>query len=313
MSDASVDSVLSESARRWVLRLASGEMSADDMRALRQWLSSNPEHRRAFESARSAWRQIESLRTRVGSSLPAAAKAGDRRRGAFLVGGLAAACLALFVWMGNPIVWLKADHATDVGEIAQITLPDGSTAILDTNSALAVHYVAGERAIELLKGQAWLDVKPDRENPFRVHSGADVAEAVGTAFSVSRTGGEFAVRVTKGLVAVSAHGRAEPLYVGAGRCLCSSETGVAAFDEHLDLEWRDRRIAIENLPFEAALAELDRYRPGRIVLLSKRTAHARVSAVLSMDGLDHGLNDLARMQGLRMTYLTPYLVLLTEK
>ncbi|MFC4313740.1 FecR family protein [Steroidobacter flavus] len=310
MSDASVDSVLSESARRWVLRLASGEMSADDMRTLKQWLS-NPEHRRAFESARSAWRQVESLRERVGSSLPAAAKAGDRRRNATLVGGLAAACLALFIWLGNPIIWWKADHATEVGEIAKVTLPDGSTAILDTNSALAVHHVAGERAIELLKGQAWFDVKPDRDNPFRVHAGTDIAEAVGTAFSVSRTDDTFAVRVTKGLVAVSTHDKPEPIHVGAGRCACSSE--IVAFDEHIDLEWREQRIVIENMPFEDALAELDRYRPGRIVLLGKRTARAHVSAVLSLEGLDHGLNNLARMQGLRMTYLTPYLVLLTEK
>jgi transmembrane sensor len=67
---------------------------------------------------------------------------------------------------------------------------------------------------------------------------------------------------------------------------------------------------IDDMPLGAAIAELNRYRSGRIILLDRTHSDAHVSGVFVVDQLDQGLAGLAATQGLSVTHLTPYLVFL---
>ncbi len=94
--------------------------------------------------------------------------------------------------------WQSRDHAlrselsrhnlvytTENGERATVTLPDGSTVILNVGSRLSVgaDYAIGSRTVRLA-GEAIFDVLPDAESPFTVLAGPSTTRVLGTRFLV---------------------------------------------------------------------------------------------------------------------------------
>lgn len=313
-----------EVARGWVARLASGDITEAQMLELRRWLAEDSRHQAAFAHEKASWRQMGPARERLAGSLrlplagvlrPAQrARSIARLRGvAWASSGLLAVCLILVALFGNPLIRLRADYATGVGQVATIQLPDGSTAILNTDTAIAVSFQKGARQLSLLKGEAWFDVKSDRTRPFRVDAGSGVAEAVGTAFSVARREDGMTVRVTEGVVALGRRAGNEAIHIRAGMQVSTStsrtQPSLLAFDPDIALAWRDRRVVIEDQTLSSALNELDRYRRGGILLLAASHADTHVSGTLSLDRLDHGIEGLASTQGLAVTHVTPYLAI----
>jgi transmembrane sensor len=322
------DDARREVARDFILCLASGDITDRQMAALQVWLAADRAHREVFEAERAVWRALAPLRAPLAGSLafrvPVAARhrplpAPLRSVGWAAAAAALAACLLFFIVTGDVITRLRADHATGIGEVAQFALPDGSIAMLNTDSAISVHFTGLERRIDLLRGEAWFKVRKDASHPFRVHARDGIAEAVGTAFGVRRGDDQVTVAVTEGVVAVSATEQAHP---GEGQSLKLS-AGLAAsyasghapgsatvFDPAVALAWRTRHIVIDDMPLNTAIAELNRYRSGRIILLDGSHGDAHVSGVFAVDQLDQGLAGLAATQGLSVTHVTPYLVLL---
>ena len=68
-------------------------------------------------------------------------------------------------------------------------------------------------------------------------------------------------------------------------------------------------IAIRNLPLAAALAEIGRYRPGRIVLLGNGARYTPVTARLSLSDVEGGIDALAATHGLTVTRVTDLLLI----
>lgn len=71
------------------------------------------------------------------------------------------------------------------GNIQKIVLPDGSTVWLNDNSQIAYYSnFAGNRTIELKKGEAFFEVRKDAAHPFTVQSNNVSTTVKGTSFSV---------------------------------------------------------------------------------------------------------------------------------
>jgi transmembrane sensor len=324
----SADAARREVAREFVLCLASGEITHEQMAALRRWLAGGRDNQAAFEAERAVWRALTLLRISLARSLarrePAAGRRGllstpCRRAGWAVAAAALAACLMFFIVSGDVITRLRADHSTGIGEVARFTLPDGSIAMLNTDSAISVHFAGAERRIDLLGGEAWFKVRKDAVHPFRVYARDGITEAVGTAFGVRSSDDQVTISVTEGVVTVTApeqnrpvEPQSEKLAAGLQASYVSGHgpSDASAFDPLVALAWRTRHIVIDDMPLDAAIAELNRYRRGRIVLMDTSHSDAHVSGVFAVDQLDQGLAGLAATQGLSVTYLTPYLVIL---
>ncbi|MBV1687712.1 FecR domain-containing protein [Novosphingobium sp. G106] len=97
---------------------------------------------------------------------------------------------------------------TQIGEIRQFRLADGSVATLDTDSVLLVSLRGGSRDLTLIKGRARFFVAHEKR-PFLVTAGGGTVRAVGTVFDVNLgSGGRVDVRLLKGVVLVDVTGRA---------------------------------------------------------------------------------------------------------
>jgi len=325
-----------EAARAWIVRLASGDMTEAELARLKAWLAESESHQAAFAEARAFWqdlaalepafRRAEAAAPRKRRFWPARGLAGGsaRVRRATLPAVLAlAACLTVALVLpqaaGLLSVSLRADHASGAAATLEVTLPDGSLALLDRGSALALHFDDGQRRVELLRGAAFFQVRPDPARPFRVQAGGGISEAVGTAYAVRLSDEGVRVTVTEGRVAVSAAApekaaAAETEVLGPGEALRYLVEGApgrrVALDADRALAWRDGRVIFVARPLKEALAELERYRRGRIVLLADGRRLQPVSGVIDLDRLDEGLAALAATHGLRVTEVTPFLTVL---
>ncbi|KZD07849.1 FecR family protein [Oceanibaculum pacificum] len=309
-TDPSPDSA-AETAHGWVVRLASGEMTHADMAALRDWLDRDAAHRLAFEEARATWRMAAGLR----QDFATATQPAPAQRFIRWAAGMAAAALVALALFSDPLTALRADASTAVGEQRRLVLDDGSTVHLNTDSAIAVRFAATERRIELLRGEAYFEVAPNPDRPFIVAALDGTARAVGTAFSVRESGDRVSVAVSEGKVSVTAPaqgadsvllGPGEQARYGAGQV--ARVAGGVAPDSVA--AWRGGRIVFDGLPFTAAVAELDRYLPGAIVIAGALPAARPVSGVFATDALDGAVDALAQTQGLRVLRVTRYLTIL---
>lgn len=309
-------SSLVNQAEYWVVRLASGAITPGEMATFETWLSASPDHRAAFDRERRLWQSLEGQEAAFAGAPPprrlrmprrSAGRAWVRRHPVRTALGTMAASLALLLAAPDVMIHLRADAIADVGKTRTLALPDGSTAMLDSGAAVAVHYDKRERRIELLRGGAWFDVKHGDARPFRVAALGGVTEDIGTAFEVSQQGDMVHVGVTAGVVRVSSlEGGSGKIVRQLGRVRYArggpvqgmepgTATGIAA--------WRRGLIVIQNRPIGEAIAEVARYRPGMTINLADTSGTAPVSGVFRTDAPDEALQTLASMAGLRVAAL----------
>jgi transmembrane sensor len=309
------EDTMSEQAQHWVVRLASGDVTAEELAAFEAWLARSDAHARAFADERTFWRRLSPLGETF-DRLDGEAKIGQPRRRVAAITALAlAACLIAYVSGPSLATWVQADYVSGFDRVVSVSLPDGSRATLNRDSAIRVDFASAARRVTLLRGEVYVEVEPDAAHPFRVAAGQGVSEALGTAYAVRRVDGRTQVAVTEGRVAVT--GAAEPgvsisLFAGEGVRYADGRFLGAKFAVNGDdaLAWRQDRIVFVDRPLRDALSELERYHRGRIVLLGGSRAYRPVSGVIDLQKLEDGITALAATHGLTAVHLTPYLTVL---
>jgi len=142
-----------------------------------------------------------------------------RRKGALalaasvLLGAVALAGMFAFIDMRegavaetNVVVAAPSTYETAIGQQSTVTLPDGSTVILNTNTLIEISYSASFRNVYLQRGEGYFEVRKDVSRPFRVHVDTRIVEATGTAFTVQRMEQRgIEVTVTEGSVNLRLH------------------------------------------------------------------------------------------------------------
>jgi transmembrane sensor len=300
-SDASeeADDPVHEEAALWVARLSSADATEADRSAFEAWRAADPARAEAFAEME-AWR-----RTMQRAPDP-------RRRGPPKGLAALAAALGLGALLADPLSWvdrMRADAWTGRGGIETTLLPDGSRADLNTDTALALRFTDGERGVALLRGEAVFDVVPDPGRPFVVRGNGVQARAVGTRFFV-RIDGAVPVGVAEGRVDV-ATGTGETRLRAGEVAVRSADSGLVARTDDVarTIAWREGKLTVSGQSLAHVLSELERYRRGRILLTDSTLGGRRFSGTLDLRDTDAALDVLAAAMGLRLTRLTPLLVL----
>jgi transmembrane sensor len=188
-----------EQACLWLAKLDSGAKDID-YDALKRWLNESPAHLEVLLEMADLWDQTSVL-SELSEVFPLASPA--KRPGTVLwskgATALAAsvilACVLGLSWLMRVNEQQSADqialeapafYETQVGQQSDVTLPDGSHVLLNTNSLMEITFSDHERRVYLRRGEGLFTVAKDKTRPFRVFAGQRVVEAVGTAFSVQR-------------------------------------------------------------------------------------------------------------------------------
>jgi len=243
----------------WIARLHGDERDRELEDAVRQWLQASPLNARAFELATEVWDDAANLRRLVPLSVsrPAPRRHISVALAATLIMALAAvAILALYLYPDGV--------RTGVGEQRMLTLNDGTRVYLNTATHIYIHYDRHSRRVELESGEALFDVAKATDRPFRVTAGDGQVTALGTSFVVRREEQRLAVTLVEGKVTVN-----QTFTLTAGERLTLAP-GEAARLDMPSLEkataWRRGQVILDDTPLVAAVAEMNRYSPIKLVI-----------------------------------------------
>jgi transmembrane sensor len=209
---------------------------------------------------------------------------------------------------------LQSDYHTATGEQRQNALAGGSRLLLNTDSAVTVDVEGDERRVQLLRGEVFFEVAHAPQRPFWVVAGDARARVTGTAFSVGRSKDGVTITVAEGRVETSTQTYPEqitPLTPGESTHYEGQRLAyVQATDVQRTLAWRHGQMVFVQATLAEVVEQINRYRPGRLIITDNQLKNRPITAVFSMYRLDDAVTALERTFGIRARRLTDYLVLL---
>ncbi|HVZ07813.1 FecR family protein [Rhodopila sp.] len=310
------DDRLGSEARAWLVRLTSGEATDADAWQFGVWRQQSPRHEAAYRDATRLWRALAPVAH--GQMLLDRAARGRRVRRRALIGTAAAAAAAgaALVIGGQRLQRvpslgaLMAQYRTGTGEQRRVTLEDGSVVEMNTRTSLTARFSDAERRLDLVEGEALFTVRPESGRPFVVSAAGGETRALGTVFDVRI--GDAAVQVTclSGRVAVE---RLQHVELWPGQQVTYSSQGlgdIVTVTPDLVDGWRRGVLVFRDAPLREVVAELNRYRPGLIVLIGGVETERHVSGVFHLDRLDEVLAQIERIGHVQAMSLPGRIILL---
>jgi transmembrane sensor len=201
------------------------------------------------------------------------------KRGWAPVLGVPAAALAILLvgfmvhWPGGrELFGLNESYETAHREHRSLRLADGSSVLLNTESAVRIRFTRTERVVEVVRGQAFFKVAHDARRRFRVAVGGADVLALSTQFDVYARGKTTLVTVVEGQIAVFS-GHAPPPLLGAVPVVggltvraiqqVRIESGVVsgqpvAVDVHRVEAWLHDQIVFDQRPLGEVAEEFNR-------------------------------------------------------
>ncbi|WP_422099378.1 FecR domain-containing protein [Variovorax sp.] len=318
-------------AIQWFVQLSSGVQGAGDQAAFDAWHRAHADHARAWQRLQGMHAPLQAAQARVApalarAALRQAATVSSRRRAlktlAWAGAGGGAVLLAQRQWSdGGPLAGALADARTAVGERRQLRLPDGTQLLLNTATSVDIRFDVRERRLLLHAGEIQVSTARDGQGrPFVVATRDGTLVPVGTRFVVRRIASDGVedgtlLSVSEGAVqvrtALQAAGQA-PTLVPAGRQLRFTREGIGApatLDESAS-SWTAGMLTAEGMRLADFVAELDRYRPGRL-RCAPEVAQLRITGSWPLDGdapTERVLASLERQLPVRVSRLTRYWV-----
>jgi transmembrane sensor len=288
----------------WLVRRRSA--STDVSAAFEAWLEQAPDNADAYAEVERAWSAValagddpELIDLRQSVS----ARAAQPRRA--IAAGLVAALLGLSALGAYQLAAPKAladqSFRTGVGQQATVTLPDGTSVTLNTDTVVRTRADEGRRLVYLERGQAYFKVAKDRRHPFVVTAAGRTVTALGTAFDVRVDGRELKVVLVEGRVRVESikpaglANQTAPQQgvlateMGPGSQLVAPDDAdwrVTRTDTARETSWLHGQIVIDDKPLREVVEELNRYSERKVVLVDARLGDAHLSGIFRPGDLE---------------------------
>jgi transmembrane sensor len=281
----------------WLLRIRSENCPETERHAFNSWLEESAGHRQAYETVLAQWEWMEPFKAMNFPARDAALRyrAKSPRR-LFIYSAAATLLLAMGLTALMPNGWLGIPHTyvAEKGEHQTVTLADGSSIELNTESEVRVHFNRWQRSVEIIKGEAFFTVNHDAERPFEVRAGSGRIRDIGTAFEVYIKPQHVIVAVQEGIVEVQASGKRE---LTAGQQLAFSNSGEFQALQAQDVAgltaWRQGNLVFRDRRLDDVLAEVGRYHDTRIRLQNETLGKLRVSGTFHTAELGDTLDAIA--------------------
>lgn len=324
------EDALQREAQQWLIRLNSGEATTADAEALQRWRLTSRDHRRAFAEASLLWTKLGSAATETSRRTVKQAAATGRHRSAtgrvalgrraFLGGAIAAtAAASAYVVVNPPLeLWpsltdMRADYRTGVGEQRVVAVQEDVSVRLNTRSSLAILQQASQAdGIELLSGEAAIEIAPNNRRAFALVAAHGRTLAQNARFNIRYDGSSVRVTCLEGAVEVEHLGRRAS--VASHRQVVYASHGmsdVTNADADSVTAWERGVLVFRNDPLAHVVEEINRYRPGRIILMNEELGRKSVLATFRLDRIDEAVPRLQAAFGVKTRNLPGGIVLVS--
>jgi transmembrane sensor len=293
----------------WIARLHGDDRDRDLENGFRQWLRANAMNAKAFELATEVWEDAANLRRIIPFAPSVLPK--RRLRFSFAFAILAAAAASAVLVMIAALYLYSNSVSTAVGEQRMLSLDDGSRIYLNTATRVVVNYDKRVREVRLEAGEALFDVAKRPDWPFIVTAGDRQVRALGTSFVVRRDDERLAVTLVEGKVTVSLesphpgvdNSRPSELQVFTlkpGQRLILAAGKAPQLDAPpLDkaTAWRRGQVVFDDTPLSAAIPEMNRYSPIKVIVIERPE-----SGAILINGLFQAGDSASFAQAVAETY-----------
>jgi len=190
-------------------------------------------------------------------------------------------------------------YATTAGEQRSLSLPDGSTVLLEPQSRLELShgYNKTNRTITLLGGKARFDVSPQKDRPFEVQMDAATVRDIGTSFTIDKTADSITVLVSSGRVAFIPKNDGRPAEIAAGGAitLYTSAGHMGEIKKEAD------SLRFTDEPLARIIAGLEKRSGKKIILADAAAAQKRLTVNLEGETFENALEVICSSAGLKYT------------
>ncbi|MFP3249694.1 MAG: FecR domain-containing protein [Paraburkholderia sp.] len=329
-AEAKAASDVQAQARAWLLRLRSGNLSPNDVQAFERWCDDHPETSRLL---RETWTMLRTAAAEIAQEELASGErwtgSGGRahalRPGRRAFVGFAVAAGASWLALRPPLqLWpalgdLAADYRTGTGEQRRVEL--SQRVVVEMNTQTRLNILPAQQTIhgvELLAGEAEvLAAAPDigRTEPLRpvvVVAGTGRLQAQVARFNVRRTGSSVCVTCISGSVALE-HPR-QRLSLEASQQVTYDDQNVhpvSMVDSGAVTAWRRGVLVFNGVPLAQVVDEVNRYRPGKVILRIEALGENRIQEQFPIAKLDDVIHMVGLLYGAHITKLPGNIVLLS--
>lgn len=306
-------------------RLQSGAATERDEAEFLSWRRASAAHEEAFRSAV----RLQRLVARTERANVAKAEAEDAGVLPFrkvpvvsrrtVLSGAIAASVAGFVIAGHSLDLipspdvLRADFSTGPGQRRLVRLARGASIDLNTRTAIVLRGDLDLPAVELIRGEA---VLASGEGP-----DARVALLAGGGRSTGHAARFNARRDDTGVCITCLGGEVDVAWSGETRRLKASQevryddTGMGSINTGVDTRlltaWQSGAVIFHNMAMRDVVAEINRYRPGRVFLANADLAERQLSGTYHIARIDDFFSQAQLGLGVKVTRLPGNVVVLT--
>jgi transmembrane sensor len=236
-----------------------------------------------------------------------------------LGGGAAVAAASAAYAIVNPPLGLwpaldewTADYRTATGEQRRVMISDVTVEMNTQTSIVVPARVDGMDCIKLISGQASFALPAQPQRDLSVIAGSARIVARHGRFDVRSTGAGVDVTCTDGQLQIERGDQA--VTVAAGSQLTYDDRAIGrslAVDTAEATSWHEGFIIFRSTPLANAVAEINRYRPGRVILLNRALQATPISGRFQIARIDEVLVWIEQAAGARARALPGGIVLLS--
>lgn len=309
-------------AAAYLVTLGDAGLAPSEEAILAHWLAADPAHQQAFDSARRAWgvfddagdhEIIAAMRAHARTPRRSAPPRWAPAAGAIAAVFVAVVALTLVVrpelaprGSGDrpPAADNAVTYASNLHEIREVRLADGTLMTLDADSTAIVRLSETRRSVRLSEGRAYFDVAADPDRPFAVAAANRQVVALGTRFDVNLQGEALVVTLLEGRIGVGstagdpefrlAPGQQFEERQGKVRVRTLGPRGADA------VAWRTGVVRFDDQSLAEAVAVMNRYAETPIVIRDPGVAALRISGQFRANQTDRFVATVAELHGLRV-------------
>lgn len=296
MNEQTLDDKIYDEATEWFVLMRADDISEARAEGFVQWISQSPLHQAAYVETGGFWDGLPVLSEEKSAVISLSAHHAQKKAMGWQV---IAASLAFLIisftgfHYGNSLFMDR--HSTEVGELADIILADGSHLMLNTNSEIRVDLQAHKRIVYLTRGEVFFDVRRDENRPFFVETSGGLVRVLGTKFNIRQTGNSSKVTVSEGAVGVVDYGHIgdEETALLLDATLTPDQSFTLGNDRIANvampvnsrtaLAWRERKLIYNGESFQSVIADINRYYDGEIRIGDPALNNIKVVAILKIE------------------------------
>jgi transmembrane sensor len=277
-------------AAAWLERRDRADWSERDQAELEAWLAESTENYLFYHRVESAWTRSQRLVVLRHSEQQATERTKVWRRPILATAAAAFAVLTV-LGAGGALLFLSPDKhtfETPVGGHKIVTLKDGSSIELNTDTIVRTDIGVDHRLAFIEKGEAYFKITHDAGHPFIVTADNSKITVLGTKFSVREESDRVEVKLVDGKVwFISDNGKTPTksalmtpgdIVVATADTLSVAKRAPGALAD--ELSWRRGLLVFHHASLADAASEYNRYSERKIIIADAAAARMTVSGSL---------------------------------